>query len=128
MREEIFGPILPVLSFNDIQDVVDAVNGGSKPLALYLFSRDRKTERRILEEISCGGVCVNDAIRHIASEHLPFGGVGESGMDHYHGAAGFRAFSHHKSVMRRSFRLDNSYTYPPYRLSVRMLRRLSRFF
>ena len=128
MREEIFGPILPVLSFTDIGKVIEEIRKRPSPLALYLFTKDRRQERRVLAEVSCGGVCINDAIRHIASEHLPFGGVGESGMDHYHGEAGFRAFSHRKSVMRRSFRLDNSLTYPPYRLSVRMLRRLSRFF
>jgi len=128
MREEIFGPILPLFSFSDLEEVIKAVVRGAKPLAFYLFSRDKRVVKRLLREVPCGGVCINDTVRHIVSEYLPFGGVGESGMGNYHGYAGFRAFSHEKSVMRRSFRMDSSFVYPPYKIALSWLKKLLRIF
>ncbi len=114
MREEIFGPILPVLSYDDLDTAIRFVNKGDKPLALYLFSKSAKTQRRVLAETSSGGVAINDTVLQLASPNLPFGGVGESGMGAYHGRFGFEAFSHLRSVLRKPTWLDLALRYPPY--------------
>jgi len=93
MQDEIFGPILPVLDYSDLEEAIDYINSKPKPLALYFFSRDRHKQERILRETSSGGGCINDTIIHISSTQLPFGGVGESGMGSYHGRASFETFS-----------------------------------
>ncbi len=114
MREEIFGPLLPVLAFDRLGDVVAEIKSRPKPLALYLFTADEATKRRVLGEISFGGGSVNDAILHIANGDLPFGGVGDSGIGRYHGEHGFLEFSHQKSIVEKDFHPDGDVRYPPY--------------
>ena len=114
MAEEIFGPILPVLAVDDVDEAIGFVNGHDKPLALYVFSEERTEVERVLAGTSSGGVTVNGTLMHVANAHLPFGGVGPSGTGAYHGRAGFDAFSHKRSVLSRSTRLDPPLFYPPY--------------
>lgn len=101
MREEIFGPILPLITYGAIDEAIHYVNQHERPLALYLFARDQQIIQRVLTHTISGGVCINDTLLHIAAEDLPFGGVGPSGMGHYHGQAGFDTFSQLKPVFRR---------------------------
>ncbi len=114
MQEEIFGPVLPVLPVSSVDEAIGFVNGREKPLALYLFSRDAAAEKRVLEETSSGGACINGTIMHIGNPAMPFGGVGPSGMGAYHGRFTFETFSHRKAVLRRGFRFDPKLMYPPY--------------
>ena len=127
MQEEIFGPILPVLEFDQLDDALALLRGRPMPLALYLFTSDRTTEARVLTETRSGGVCVNDVVSHMIGASLPFGGLGESGMGAYHGYAGFEAFSHQRAVLRRATWLDTPFRYPPERLSLVGLKRAMRF-
>jgi aldehyde dehydrogenase (NAD+) len=101
MREEIFGPILPVIAFDDLSEPIAAINHGDKPLALYLFSTSKQDTDRVLAETSSGAVCINDAISHLLVPSLPFGGVGQSGYGAYHGQWGFETFTHRKAVLRQ---------------------------
>jgi aldehyde dehydrogenase (NAD+) len=114
MQEEIFGPILPILTIRSFEEGVDFVNEREKPLALYLFSNNSEYHERILGETSSGGVCINGTIMHIGNPKLPFGGVGPSGMGAYHGRHSFETFSHRKSVLTRGLNLDIPIMYPPY--------------
>jgi len=114
MASEIFGPVLPVLPVQGVEEAIAFVNRGEKPLALYLFSADSTAEERVLRETSSGGVCINGTIMQIANSSMPFGGVGPSGMGAYHGRHTFETFSHRKSVLRRGFRFDLKMMYPPY--------------
>lgn len=114
MQEEIFGPILPVLTFEHIHDAVQFVNSREKPLALYLFTRNETVQRRVLSACSFGGGCVNDTVMHFANHHLPFGGVGHSGMGSYHGKKSFTTFSHQKSIVQSAGWFDNPVRYHPY--------------
>lgn len=115
MGEEIFGPVLPLLTFEDLSEPIAAINAGDKPLALYVFTSSEETAARVLAETSSGGVCINDAMAHLMVPGLPFGGVGESGYGAYHGRAGFEEFSHRKSVFRKSSRtIDPPLLKPPY--------------
>ena len=124
MRDEIFGPILPILEVGDLDEAIAFVAEREKPLALYLFTGSEESEAKVVAETSSGGVCVNATVYHLANPELPFGGVGASGMGTYHGRASFEAFSHRKSVMRKSTRIDPKLAYPPYsRLLTRLLRR-----
>jgi aldehyde dehydrogenase (NAD+) len=118
LQEEIFGPILPVLEYDVFDDAIAMVRMRSKPLALYLFSNDSNHQERVLQELSFGGGCVNDTLVHLANPHLPFGGVGDSGIGAYHGRFSFETFSHRKSVLRRSFFPDLKLRYPPYNLNL----------
>ncbi len=126
MGEEIFGPVLPVLTYRDLGEVTAAIRAGDKPLALYLFTTSDETVDEVLSTTSSGGVAVNDAINHILVPSLPFGGVGPSGYGAYHGRWGFETFSHRKSVLNRpAWALDPPLLYPPYtRLKTRLMRRL----
>ena len=114
MQEEIFGPILPVLTVDSLDQAIAFVRARPRPLALYLFTSDRTVERRVFRELSFGGGCVNDTILHLASSRLPFGGVGNSGMGAYHGKRSFLTFSHEKGILKTSTRLDMPLRYPPY--------------
>jgi aldehyde dehydrogenase (NAD+) len=114
MESGIFGPVLPVLRIKGIDDAIEFVNRGEKPLALYLFSNDSSAEKRVLAETSSGGACINGTILHIGNSKMPFGGVGPSGMGAYHGQHSFETFSHRKAVLRRGFRFDLKLMYPPY--------------
>ena len=114
MTEEIFGPILPVISYSSPKEVVKLVTARPKPLALYVFTRRKIAERFFLKHISFGGGCINDTVVHLSVPHLPFGGVGESGMGNYHGKAGFDAFTHYRSVLHKPNFMDIPLRYPPY--------------
>ncbi len=114
MQEEIFGPILPVLEYDTLDQAIAGVNQRPKPLALYFFSNDTTKQQRILETTSSGGVCLNDTIMQISVSGLPFGGVGSSGLGRYHGKYSFDTFSHFKSVLKRGMWLDLAWRYAPY--------------
>ncbi len=115
MLEEIFGPVLPVLTYRSEQEIVDYVTGQDAPLAFYLFSSDRKRIRRLTEGIGFGGGCVNDVVIHLATSHMPFGGFRESGMGSYHGKTGFDTFTHYKSMVDKKTFLDLPMRYQPFR-------------
>ncbi|WP_129716951.1 aldehyde dehydrogenase family protein [Pedobacter sp. SYP-B3415] len=114
MQEEIFGPLLPVISFTDLDEVVRDINGRPTPLALYIFSRERSDTEYLLAGCSSGGACINDVLVHISNPALPFGGAGFSGMGSSHGIFGFRAFSHERAVMYQAAVDFNHLAYPPY--------------
>jgi aldehyde dehydrogenase (NAD+) len=117
MQEEIFGPILPIFAYGDLDEVIEIVNDRPKPLALYFFSRNEAKQARVLSATSSGGVCINDTVMQVAVEGLPFGGVGDSGMGRSHGKANFDIFSNHKSVLKRGLWLDLAWRYAPYTAS-----------
>jgi len=124
MQEEIFGPILPVLTVPDVEAAIAFVNARPKPLALYVFTRRKPVEDAVLSRTSAGGVCVNAVLWHLGNPSLPFGGVGESGMGAYHGRHGFEAMSHHKGVVKKSTKADPKIGYPPYtRLKKALIKR-----
>jgi len=114
MQEEIFGPLLPVMTYETLEEVIETVNSHEKPLALYVFAEDKAVIRRVTEACSFGGGCVNDTIIHLATSNMGFGGVGESGMGAYHGKAGFDTFSHTKSIVDKKTWLDLPMRYQPY--------------
>ncbi len=125
MQEEIFGPILPVLRVDDLEQAMGFVRSRPSPLALYVFAEDKAAADRVLARTTSGGASVNDAIVHLTVPELPFGGVGASGIGAYHGRHGFEAFSHQRSVLRRTTKLDPSFRYPPYaQSSLKWLERL----
>lgn len=126
MQEEIFGPILPVLEFESLGEVISVVNKHPKPLALYLFTNDNEREKNVIKNISFGGGCINDTIVHLATSYMPFGGVGDSGMGGYHGKASFDTFSHKKSILKKSNWLDVPLRYPPYKEHLKLLKRIMR--
>ena len=114
MQEEIFGPVLPVLSYYKLEDAIRFVNKRAKPLALYLFTQKKSAEQFVLERVSSGGVCVNDTISHLINPNLPFGGVGASGMGQYHGKYSFDTFTHEKSVFFKPANWNLPVCYPPF--------------
>lgn len=125
MQEEVFGPILPVLTYSSIEEVIAFIASREKPLALYLFTGDHNTEQRILSSLSFGGACINDTIVHAATPYLGFGGVGNSGMGAYHGKKSFETFSHQKSIMKRYNWLDLPLKYHPYQEKyLKLLRKI----
>ncbi len=113
MKEEIFGPIFPILTYKDLDEVIQEIIKRPNPLAVYIFTKNKYLEDKILEMIPSGGCCINDTITHIATNYLPFGGVGESGMGSYHGKSGFDTFTHYKSVLKK-LNLDIPIRYAPY--------------
>ena len=125
MQEEIFGPILPVLTVADVDEAVRFVNDRPAPLAMYVFTSDDAAAERVIERTTSGGVTVNHTMLHVAVPDLPFGGVGASGMGAYHGKAGFDTFSHRRAVLSKPARPDLPVLYPPYkRWKEAILRRL----
>lgn len=122
LREEIFGPILPMIEIDSVDDAVDYILEREKPLALYVFAEER-VAKRVVRRTSSGGACINDVIMHIANENLPFGGVGNSGMGRYHGRDSLYAFSHRRSVLSSPTWLDLPFRYMPYKL-FRYIKRL----
>lgn len=114
MQEEIFGPILPILSFACLDDAIQHVVDRPKPLACYIFSRNRAHISKLTQQVSFGGGCINDTVMHLANHHLPFGGVGSSGLGHYHGKASFDTFTHEKSILKTPYFLDMPFRYQPY--------------
>lgn len=124
MEEEIFGPILPVIPFEDIPEAVQFINARPKPLALYVFTKDTHTEEMIMNACSFGGGAVNDVVAHLGNHHLPFGGVGNSGMGVYHGKASFDTFSHTKSIMKKPLWLDVPFRYAPYKGKLKWIKKV----
>jgi len=114
MEDEIFGPILPVISFFNFDEVIERVKERPKPLSCYIYSKNKKDVNKLLREISFGGGTINDSIMHLANSSLPFGGVGFSGMGSYHGEAGFKTFTHYKSILDKSTWYESGLKYPPY--------------
>lgn len=114
MQEEIFGPILPILTYKNLETAMQTVVEGEKPLSAYLFSNDTKEQELFTEKLSFGGGCINDTLMHLSNDRLPFGGVGNSGIGHYHGKFGFIAFSHQKAILKKSNYLEPELKYPPY--------------
>lgn len=114
MQEEIFGPILPILTFNEISEVINYINSNEKPLAFYYFGKN-KTARNVIEHTTSGGACINDTLMHVANHHLPFGGVGNSGMGNYHGKESFMAFSNKRSMIKTPTWIDVPFKYPPFK-------------
>ena len=115
MGEEIFGPIMPILPYDDFAGIIEELKEKEKPLALYIFSGNKKHIRRVVKELSYGGGCINDVVIHLATSHMGFGGVGESGIGAYHGKDGFDAFSHTKSVVDKKTWIDLPMRYQPYK-------------
>ena len=124
MQEEIFGPVLPLLTFSSLDEAVEFVREREKPLALYIFSSDRKNIDKVLSSVSFGGGCVNDTVVHLTAPELPFGGVGNSGMGSYHGSKGFEAFTHGKSIMNKAAWMDLPVRYAPFGGKIKLLRML----
>jgi len=122
MLEEIFGPVLPVIEYNDLDSVIQYLNSIEKPLAIYYFSENRKKQRKIILETTSGACLINDVVIHFANKNLPFGGVGNSGIGRYHGKESFRAFSNIKAVMKTCTLIDIPMKYPPYKKKERILR------
>jgi len=117
MKEEIFGPILPILTFEKIEEIYQLLANKEKPLALYLFSQNKENIKNITTKCSFGGGCINDTIIHLATSEMGFGGVGESGMGSYHGKDGFNAFSHKKSIVNKKLWIDLPMRYQPYKIN-----------
>jgi len=123
MQEEIFGPILPILTYRTLDEAISAINQRPKPLALYLFSKDKATQDRVIHHTTSGSLCINDVILQVAVWDLPFGGVGNSGIGHYHGIHSFNTFSHLKSVLKKPFWMDLDWRYPPYDGKIQIFKR-----
>ncbi len=117
MEDEIFGPILPILTFSDLDNAIHQVKSRAKPLACYIYSRNTTSINKLLSELSFGGGAVNDSVMHLSNSNLPFGGVGFSGIGSYHGKAGFDAFSHFKSILHKPFWFESHFKYAPYSAS-----------
>lgn len=124
MREEIFGPILPILEFEKIDDVITQIELNPTPLACYIFSNSKKFVNRVINDVSFGGGCINNSLLHFVNSNLPFGGVGSSGMGSYHGKKSFDTFSHEKSILATPISLDIPLRYIPYRGSLALIRML----
>lgn len=124
MQEEIFGPLLPILVYDDLSEVIQAVQQRPKPLALYLFTNNNAVKDTMLTSLSFGGGCVNDTLMHLATPYLPFGGVGESGMGAYHGRYSFDTFSHQKSILHQTTLFDIALRYPGAKNSLKWMKKL----
>lgn len=114
MQQEIFGPLLPILPYHDLDEIIREINARPKPLALYLFANYQVVVKKVMESVTFGGGCINDTIMHLCANELPFGGVGGSGMGRYHGRSGFETFSNPKSILKRSNLIDFGLRYMPY--------------
>jgi aldehyde dehydrogenase (NAD+) len=123
MTDEIFGPILPVLEYENLDDAIQLINRRSHPLALYLFTNTKDTEEKIINAVSFGTGCINDCLVQFQNPNLPFGGVGTSGIGSYHGKNSFDAFSHRKSIVKSTSSLDLPLRYPPYKQRIKLLRK-----
>ncbi|MCY9510732.1 aldehyde dehydrogenase [Paenibacillus larvae] len=122
MKEEIFGPVLPILTYTDLSEVIRSVSARPKPLALYAFTTSNLIQERLIDSVPFGGGCMNDTIMHIVNPHLPFGGTGNSGMGSYHGKSSFDQFSHYKSVLKQTNRFDLPFRYPNRRNGLKLLK------
>jgi aldehyde dehydrogenase (NAD+) len=124
MKEEIFGPILPVISFTTTQEAMKIMEQNKDPLAFYLFTSSKKTEADWINKIPFGGGCINNTVWHFTNEYLPFGGIGYSGTGSYHGKNTFHVFTHPKPVLKTSTWLDPSLKYPPFKGKLKWFKRL----
>jgi aldehyde dehydrogenase (NAD+) len=124
MADEIFGPILPVLTYERLDDALDQIQAHPKPLALYIFSESETVQSHVIDSVSFGGGCINDTISHVSAAQLPFGGVGTSGMGRYHGESSFLTFSHEKSILKKSTKHDLPLIYPPYKNRLKWVKKL----
>jgi len=124
MQDEIFGPLMPILEYGELEEVIEIINDRPKPLSLYVFTEDKNVESTVLSRISFGGGAVNDTISHVASSNLPFGGVGNSGMGSYHGRDSFETFSHRKSILKKSTSIDIKLIFPPYGNRAKLIRKI----
>lgn len=122
MEEEIFGPILPLVPYDNLEEVLMHIKSLPKPLAFYVFSQNQKKAQNIINQVSFGGGCINDTMVHLVNPHLPFGGVGASGMGSYHGKGSFDTFTHYKSVVNQFTKMDNPVRYPPYKGKMKWLK------
>ncbi len=122
MNEEIFGPLLPILEYQKIEDIFKIIQKSPNPLSFYLFTNNKKIEREIIKRLKAGGGSINDTIMHVAGPHIPFGGIGTSGIGRYHGKSSFEAFSNQKGILKKSNFLDNPLRYPPYKDKLKYLR------
>ena len=123
MQQEIFGPVLPVLPYEKLDDCIDFIRSRPKPLALYIFSENKMNQEKVLNSCSFGGGCINDTVIHLASSHMSFGGVGESGMGSYHGKKSFDTFTHYRSVLKQG-KLDVKLRYFPYKSGKEKITRM----
>jgi len=114
MQEEIFGPLLPIIGYDSLDEAIQYINQRARPLALYVMSFDEKSQQKILQQTHSGGVCINETVFHVAADDAPFGGIGPSGMGHYHGKEGFLTFSHAKTVLSRGRFNTGKFVHPPY--------------
>ncbi|MEG0404507.1 MAG: aldehyde dehydrogenase family protein [Anaerorhabdus sp.] len=124
MKDEIFGPILPIISYNTLDEVIEIVKSRPKPLACYIFSRNKEVTNRIINEVSFGGGCVNDCVMHLANHNLPFGGVGQSGMGHYHSKYSFNTFSHTKAIQNNTYLFDLPLRYTKNEKTLQILKKV----
>lgn len=122
MEDEIFGPILPVLTYENLGEVLHRIRQNPKPLAAYFFTENERAENYFIEQLPFGGGCINDTVTHVGNIHLPFGGVGQSGMNAYHGKASFDLFTHEKSMMKRSTKIPMKVVLPPYKNKLKMIK------
>jgi aldehyde dehydrogenase (NAD+) len=128
MKEEIFGPILPLLSYETEADLERIISQYEKPLSLYVFTNKKAFAKKLIAQYSFGGGCINDTIIHFANKRLPFGGVGHSGIGAYHGKRSFDLFSHHKAVVKKANWLDIPTRYAPYKGKVNAIKKLLKWF
>ena len=124
MGEELFGPILPVIKYKDMEDLKYYISKNKNPLALYVFSEDENFSEDIITRFSFGGGCINDTISHVASSNLPFGGIGPSGTGSYHGKASFDTFTHTKSIVKKSTKIDLKLVFPPYKNKINLIKNI----
>lgn len=124
MEDEIFGPILPMMEFQSFEEIVDHVQHSPNPLALYYFSESAQKQEKILQSISFGGGCINDTVMHLANPNLPFGGVGNSGIGSYHGKSSFDVFTHQKSVLKQTSKIDPPFRYPSFKYGLTFLKKI----
>lgn len=128
MQEEIFGPILPIITYKNLDEALRFINSKPKPLALYLFTKSKAVEQKVLSSCTAGGVTINDTLMHIGNADLPFGGVGDSGIGAYHGKYSFEVFSHKKAVLKHYFFPDLKLRYAPYNFPLKYLKQFMRWF
>ncbi len=122
MQDEIFGPLMPILPYNDLTEVINNIKNGEKPLSLYIFTNDEAIKKRINNEVSFGGGTINDTLQHLLNDNLPFGGIGNSGIGKYHGRFGFDELSNLKSIVDKSTKFDIFLRYPPYKGKLKFLK------
>ncbi|WP_058306884.1 aldehyde dehydrogenase [Gracilibacillus massiliensis] len=123
MKDEIFGPILPILEYQNIEEVISGIQNHPNPLAFYFFSENDRLAEKMIEEVSFGGGCINDTLYHLASPYLPFGGIGNSGMGAYHGKESFLTFSHQKSLLKQTTKFDIPFRYPHVKNGLKLMKR-----